>query len=107
VKHFNPIIDKEGEKTELSVPKPIEKQEKYHGSIVLKPGLKCFEYNFITREIHEARYEQVNAEFGNGGKVARKLVMNINCGYAVSLNKKIALKKIGKLHGINLKAVNL
>jgi hypothetical protein len=107
MKHFNPIIDKEGEKTELSVPKPIEKQEKYHGSMVLKPGMKCFEYNFITKQIHEATYEQVNAEYGAEGKVGRKLVMNVNCGYAVGINKKNALKKIGKLHGVKLKATNL
>lgn len=98
---FNPIV-KVQDKMEVSAEKPVEKKEVYQGSMRVHPGQKCFEYNFETHQIKEAEYEKVALDFGQT-QVSKKLLMKKNCGYAVALNKKNAMKKLEKLHGFKLK----
>jgi hypothetical protein len=102
MKEFNPIIDREGEKTEVQALKPIEKQHKYHGTLVVHRGHKCFEYDFDTCLIKEAEFETVAVEYGTEGNVSKKIAIRPNCGYASALNKKNAIRKLEKLHGVKL-----
>src|SRR3954470_22058892 len=102
MKELNPIIERQGEKIELSEVKPVEKKEVYQGSMWVHPGQKCWEYDFITNEVKEAEYESVTVEFGET-VVDRKILIKKNCGYAVALNAKNAMRKLSKMHGVNLR----
>jgi hypothetical protein len=71
------------------------KREEFRGSFKPKPGHKLFKYNHLTKEIDEAKYELLPADFKNPKKVKKKVVMEEGCSYISALNKKNALKKLG------------
>jgi hypothetical protein len=109
MKELTPIIDREGDKIELEAPKPIEKQQVYKGTMRIHPGMKAWEYDYLTQVISEAEYEQQTIEY-NGEQLlhyTRKILIKKNCAYTVAINKKNAHRKIEKMMGVKLKVKNL
>jgi hypothetical protein len=99
------LAEKKQDKTEVHAVKPVEKQLTHIGSLRPQPGQKVFEYNAETHEIHEAKFEEVAAVYGQEG-VRKKLLVQPNHAYACAINKKNAHKRLCKLHGVTLKWTN-
>ena len=61
------------------------------GSIRPKKGHKIFEFNYVTKDFNEAKYD---LQIKNKGR--KIIITNKNCIYVSALNKKNAAKKILK-----------
>jgi hypothetical protein len=104
MREFDNIQDPK--KTELSELKAVEKKQIYQGTMRPQRGQKCFEYDFLTHTIQEAEYELQTVDFSQT-EVTRKIIMRRNCGYTCSINKRNAIRKLEKMHGVKLKVTNL
>lgn len=86
------------QKVEKQVDKEVRSEQKYFGSMMPKKGQKVFKYNILEKKITtigESDFEKQT--IGIGQKVSKKLILDINCLYVVSLNKKNAAKKFLKM----------
>lgn len=73
----------------------VAKRQEFRGSYKPKPGHKFFKYDHAAKELTEAQYELLPADFRNPKKIRKKVVMEEGCSYISALNKKNALKKLG------------
>lgn len=67
----------------------------------IKPhrGHTLYQYNKVTKELIEAKFEEQELVIGAGLKVQKpnkKVLVQENCIYVSALNKKNALKRINK-----------
>jgi len=84
---------------EIQAQKQIDKKKLFIGNMSIRPGMKCYEMNFKTGEISEAKYDSVDIVVTGGAinKISRKIITKENCLYCVAINKNNAEKKFLKL----------
>lgn len=96
--------------TKVSEERPIEKQVKFVGDIIVRPGQKCYEFNLITGNISEAKVEVIANPFATGvkidifsgtkegePKIEQKVITDPNCMYTVAINRKNAERKFNRI----------
>ena len=74
-------------------------QAKFIGSLMIHKGQKCFELNTRTGKIELAKFETQTIEYPTNGSIAKvrnKLVIKMDCIYAVAINLDNAKKKFQK-----------
>lgn len=91
-------------KPAISIPaqKQIDKKQVLVGRMVIKPGMKCFEFNYKTGEIKVAEFEKQNIVLTGSAinRISRKVISKENCLYCVAINQNNAEKKFLKLFKI-------
>ena len=82
--------------------KEVQKKQVLLGRMVIKPGMKCFEFNYKTGTIIEAEYSKQNIVLTGSpiNQISRKVISKENCLYCVAINVNNAEKKFLKLFKI-------
>jgi hypothetical protein len=85
-------------KDEIRIVKEQEKEYKFIGSLILKPGHSIFKYNELTWEITLPEINRQIAVKLDGKPIKKqKILFEPNCIYIAALNKRNAERKIKKL----------
>jgi hypothetical protein len=87
------------DKTEISVKKQQQSEFTMLGSIVLKPGLKLWQFNYSTMEIKLAEIkDDKTVDFETAKRVKNKnVIVDTKVRYFQALNAKNAVKKVNKI----------
>ncbi|MFK5855239.1 MAG: hypothetical protein QM503_03845 [Bacteroidota bacterium] len=92
------IVSAKSAETEVHAPVKQKQEYKRVGSIMLKKGLKLYQYNFVKEEL---KLVEINKfiKLDTTGKVVKqnKAQHDDNCIYVQALNDKNAARKIIKL----------
>ncbi len=98
--HIKPSIS-------INAKKEVDKKQVLLGTMVIKPGMKCFEFNYKTGAIEEAKFESQDFALARSGantsigRISRKVISRENCLYCVAINKKNAETKFLKVFKIS------
>lgn len=87
------------DRLEIQAEIPVKTEKRFEQSYRLKRGHKCFEFNYVTKELREAQYTKKAIEFNFDGlqDKVKEIVMNKDCIYVCALNMKNAERKLIKM----------
>jgi len=106
MKDFNTSI-KETDKIEVVSQSAVKKEVKLIGQQLKKPGHTLFEYDKVTDVIKIATFKKQDLVLGsiNSLTISHKLDFKENCIYVQALNKKNAIKRLGRDFGIDTRFI--
>ena len=106
MKDFNTEI-KEADKIEVISQSAVKKEIKLIGQQLKKPGHTLFEYDKILKVIKVALFKKQDFILSSSRNltVSHKVDYKENCIYVQALNKKNAIKRLGRDFGIDITEV--